>query len=163
MQNDTKERELWAEVLDAYLPYRLRRESQSIFRNPDQEWLSDEVYNDPELAALLSDALLSVTQRFQRSLQAAEAIFQAAVWRFCSDFYGLKRGQIVEFGAIERERLKIEYLCLPNNDGDFGEIEAHGFIVSGDEVVTSRKFWFRLDLIPWWHIDNELQIDSKSY
>lgn len=143
---------LWAEVMKAYLPYRLRRESQSMFRDPKDEWLSDSVYGDAELSTLLNEAA-SLTERFLFSLQVAEMRLQEVAWCFCAHFYGLEPNQIIVFGALERlSLLQVQRLSVANDDADLGELDVHGLIISVDKVVTSRKAWIRLDLVPWWHV-----------
>lgn len=142
---------LWAEVTKAYLPYRLRRESQSMFRDPKDEWLDDSVYSDAELSILLNKAA-SLTERFLFSLQVAEMRLQEVTWRFCAHFYRLEPNLIIEFGALERSLLQVQRLSIPHDDADLGELDVHGSIISVDKVVKSREFWFRLDMIPWWHV-----------
>jgi len=60
--SDTELHILWIEVMKAYRPYRLRVESQSMFRDPEDELLPDKVYSDTELATLIDDAASNGTK-----------------------------------------------------------------------------------------------------
>ena len=137
--------------MQAYRSYRLRLESQSMFRDPKDELLPDEVYGDAELATLIDEAA-SITKRFLLSLKAAEVRLQEVAWHFCTQFYGLEHNQVIEFGALERSRFQTQRLSVPDYDADLGELCVHGLIVSADGSMASREFWFRLDLVPWWHV-----------
>jgi hypothetical protein len=149
--SDTEVKMLWMNVMEVYRPYRLRLESQSMFRDPKDELLPDEVHDDAELSSLICEATL-LTERFLLSLQTAEMRLQEIAWRFCAQFYGLEPNQIIKFGALEHSWLQVQRLSVRDYDADLGELCVHGLIVSGDGFVTSRKSWFRLDLVPWWHI-----------
>jgi hypothetical protein len=145
--SNTEPNTLWSEVMKAYRPYRLRLESQSMFRDPKDELLPDEVYSDAELATLIDEAV-SLTERFLLSLKTNEMRLQEVAWHFCAQFYGLEHKQVIEFGVSERLWLQAQHLSVPDYDADLGELCVHGLIVSADGSVTSREFWFRLDLVP---------------
>lgn len=94
----------------------------------------------------------SLTERFLLSLRTTEMRLQEAAWHFCAQFYGLEHNQVIEFGALERSWLQAQRLSVPDYNADLGELCVHGLIVSVDGSVTPREFWFRLDLVPWWHV-----------
>ncbi|MHC5728923.1 MAG: hypothetical protein ACYTXY_33360, partial [Nostoc sp.] len=119
--SDTELKILWTEVMEAYRPYRLRLESQSMFRDPKNELLTYGVHDDAELATLIDEAT-SLTERFLLSLQTAEIRLQEIAWRFCAQFYGLEHNQIIEFGALERSWLQAQRLSVRDYDADLGEL-----------------------------------------
>lgn len=98
--SDKEVKMLWMDVMEVYRSYHLRLESQSMFRDPKDELLPDEVHDDAELSSLICEATF-LTERFLLSLQTAEMRFQEIAWRFCSQFYGLEPNQIIKFGALE--------------------------------------------------------------
>jgi hypothetical protein len=73
--SDTEFKILWTEVMEAYRPYHLRLESQSMFRDPKNELLTYGVHDDAELATLIHEAT-SLTERFLLSLRTAEIRLQ---------------------------------------------------------------------------------------